>query len=137
MPRQNGNSLFVDDNIRPFPDQWQLLASARRVTADQVEWIVNDAARTGQIVAVRMSIADDESDGKPWTLPPSKKRGDREIQGPFPEHVEMVQGNLVYIPKVGLPEQMLSRLLCLAAFFRIRSFTRPRRCVFQRGTNRE
>ena len=34
MPRQNGNSLFVDDNLRPYPDQWQLLglhpASRRR-----------------------------------------------------------------------------------------------------------
>ena len=43
MPRQSGNSLFVDDDLRPYPDQWQLLASIRRVGADQVEWIVNDA----------------------------------------------------------------------------------------------
>jgi hypothetical protein len=40
MPRQNGNSLFVDDDLRPYADQWQLLVSIRRVAADQGEWIV-------------------------------------------------------------------------------------------------
>src|SRR5580700_64646 len=37
MPRQNNNSVFVDDNFCPYPDQWQLLASVRRVQPDQVE----------------------------------------------------------------------------------------------------
>jgi len=53
MPRQNNNSVFVDHNFCPYPDQWQLLASVRRVQPDQVEWIVNDAARRGQVVGVR------------------------------------------------------------------------------------
>ena len=56
MPRQNGNSLFVDDDLRPYPDQWQLLLSIRRVGADQVEWIVNDATRRGQVMGVKLSI---------------------------------------------------------------------------------
>ena len=50
MPRQNGNSLFVDDGLRPYPDQWKLLVSIRRVGADQVEWIVNEATRKGQVM---------------------------------------------------------------------------------------
>ena len=41
MPRQKDNSVFVDDSFRPYPDQWQLLASVRRIQDDQVEWIVN------------------------------------------------------------------------------------------------
>jgi hypothetical protein len=49
MPRQNGNSLFVDDDLRPYPDQWQLLLSIRRVAANQVEWLVNDATRRGHV----------------------------------------------------------------------------------------
>ena len=27
MPRQHGNSLFGDDDVHPYPDQWQLLVS--------------------------------------------------------------------------------------------------------------
>ena len=74
MPRQDGNSLFVDDSLRPYPDQWQLLASVRRVPADQVDWIVNDATRRGQVLGVRASISDAYFEEEPWTLPPSRKK---------------------------------------------------------------
>ncbi|HYL74406.1 MAG TPA: DEAD/DEAH box helicase family protein [Bryobacteraceae bacterium] len=116
VPRDNGNSVFVDECLRPYPDQWKVVASILRVAADQVEWIVNDAARRGQIVGVWISIADEESGDEPWTLPPSKKQTEKPIPGPFPDHVEIVNGNLIYIPRVGLPEPMLNRIIRIAAF---------------------
>lgn len=58
MPRQTGNSLFIDDTLVPYRDQWQLLSSVRRTSADQIEWIVNDAARQGQVMGLRMSLSD-------------------------------------------------------------------------------
>lgn len=116
VSRREGNSVFMDDSFQPYPDQWQLLASVRRVSGDQVEWIVNDAARRGQIVGVRTSLQDDNSEDEPWTLLPSKKGYRRSIQGPFPEHVELTQGNLIYVPKAGLPEAMLNRIIRIAAF---------------------
>lgn len=81
-----------------------------------VESVVNELAKTGQIVGVRMSIVDDNADEEPWRQLPSKKRKDRPIQGPFPSEVEMIRGNLIYIPKAGLPEPMLDRLIRIAAF---------------------
>ena len=81
MPRQNGNSLFVDDDLRPYPDQWQLLLSIQRVAADQVEWVVNDATRRDQVMGVRFSITDD-ADGAPWNLVPSKGIVRNRSQGP-------------------------------------------------------
>jgi hypothetical protein len=96
MPRQNGNSLFVDDDLRPYPDQWQLLLSIRRVGADQVEWVVNDATRRGQVMGIKLSTADDDAAAAPWTLLPSRSKGDKPIPGPFPESIEIVHGNLVF-----------------------------------------
>ena len=49
-------------------------------------------------------------------MPPSKKVAEAPVQGPFPECVELAQSNLIYIPKSGLPEPMLNRLIRLAAF---------------------
>jgi superfamily II DNA or RNA helicase len=115
IPRQNGNSVFVDDNICLYPDQWRLLASVQRVGADQVEWVVNDAVRRGQVVGVKIAEADEDVD-EPWTLPPSKRSPAQPIEGPFPEAVEIVLSNLVFIPKAGLPEPMLNRIIRLAAF---------------------
>ena len=116
MPRQNGNSLFVDDDLRPFPDQWQLLVSIRRVGADQVEWIVDEATRKGQVMGVRLSMTTDDAEDAPWTLTPSRRKTDKPILGPFPESVEIVQSNLIFVPKSGLPEPMLNRIIRIAAF---------------------
>jgi hypothetical protein len=116
VPRQNNNSVFVDDNLCPYPDQWQLLASVRRVQPDQVEWIVNDATRRGQVVGVRISLTDGSADDEPWTLLPSKKKAERPVRGPFPESVEIVRSNLVFVPKAGLPEALLNRIIRIAAF---------------------
>jgi hypothetical protein len=99
MPRQNGNSLFVDDEIHPYPDQWQLLLSIRRAAPDQVEWIVNDATRKGQVMGVRFSMTDNDAEDAPWTLTPSRRKTEKPISGPFPEFIEIVRSNLIFLPK--------------------------------------
>src|ERR1035437_7134807 len=122
MPRQEDKSVFVDDSLCPYPDQWQLLASVRRVPADQVDWIVNDATRRGQVLGVRASVSDAYSDEEPWTLPPSRKRTETPIQGPFPKSIEIVRSNLAFVPKDGLPEAMIDRTIRLGqSIFRNKS----------------
>jgi hypothetical protein len=90
-----GNSLFVDDNMQPYPNQWQLLASVCRIAADQVDWIVNDAARRGQVLGVRASVAEGFEEAEPWALPPSRKRVETIPEGACPESLELVLGNSV------------------------------------------
>jgi len=51
-----------------------------------------------------------------WTLPPSKKRVEKPVQGPLPSTVKLVRSNLVYIEKKGLLQAMLNQLIRLAAF---------------------
>ena len=116
MPRQNGNSLFVDGDLHPYPDQWQLLLSIQRAGADQVEWIVNDATRKGQVVGVRFSMTDNDAEDAPWTLTPSRRKTEKPILGPFPEFIEIARSNLIFLPKAGLPEPLLNRIIRIAAF---------------------
>jgi hypothetical protein len=92
----------------------QLLASLRRIGADQVEWIVRDAVRRDQVVGIRIAWADGEAEGEPWTLLPSRKAPS--IEGPFPKSVEIVRSNVIFIPKEGLSEPMLNRIIRIAAF---------------------
>jgi hypothetical protein len=80
------------------------------------EKIIVDAQRSGDLIGVRMSAIDYEDVQDPWTLPPSRKRLERPIEGPLPETVEIIRSNLVYVEKQGLPPAMLNRLLRLAAF---------------------
>ena len=116
VPRKAGNSVFVDTNFQPYPDQWAFLTALERVPIVVAEKIVAEAQRKGDLIGVRASVTDDEDREEPWTLPPTKKWVDRPIPGPLPESVQIVRANLVYVEKKGLPSAMLNRLLRLAAF---------------------
>lgn len=67
--RERGNSVFLDEELVPYPDQWAFLSTLPRISRSRVEAIVRDAERTGQIVGVRFPPAD-EDDEEPWTAPP-------------------------------------------------------------------
>ena len=115
-PRRQGNSVFLDSELRPYPDQWQFLETVQRMPVAAAEALVMEAQRNGDLIGVRISVIDDEADQDPWTLPPSRKRLERPIEGPLPERVQVVRANLVYVEKKDLPPAMLNRLLRLAAF---------------------
>ena len=115
-PRRSGNSVFVDTDLRPYPDQWEFLSTIPRMSDVAAEEVITDAQRNGDLIGVRISIADDEDAQDPWMLPPSRKRMERPIEGPLPEKVQIVRANLLYVEKQGLPPALLNRLLRLAAF---------------------
>ncbi|RPH77332.1 MAG: restriction endonuclease subunit R, partial [Nitrospiraceae bacterium] len=115
-PRKSGNSVFIDTDLHLFPDQWQFLSTIRRLPASAADEIVAEAQRKGDLIGVRISIADDEDAQDPWTLPPSRKRKEQPIEGPLPERVQVVRSNLIYVEKKDLPPAMLNRVLRLAAF---------------------
>jgi hypothetical protein len=116
VPRKAGNTKFIDPDFHPYPDQWQFLSTIRRMPVDAAEEVVAEAQRKGDLIGVRMSIADDEEAQDPWTLPPSRKRKERPIEGPLPKTVQIVRANLIYVESKDLPPAMLNRLLRLAAF---------------------
>ncbi len=116
LPRKSGNSVFIDGNFQPYPDQWEFLSTIRRMPADAAGSIVSEAQRRGDLIGVRMSNTDDLEAEDPWALPPSRKRKEQPIGGPLPKTVQIVRANLVYVEKKDLPPVMLNRLLRLAAF---------------------
>ena len=115
-PRKSGNSVFIDSDFHPYADQWQFLSTIRRMQVDAAEGIIAEAQRKGDLIGVRISITDADDPQDPWTLPPSRKRRERPIEGPLLRSVQVVRANLVYVKKKDLPPAMLNRLLRLAAF---------------------
>lgn len=117
VARQAGNTVFVDGTFEPFEDQWQYLASVRRLRSSDSEKIVREAARAGKILGVDSRWFEAEDDlREPWHLPPSRRRPDAPIEGPLPAFVEAVLANRVFIAKKDLPPALLGRLRRLAAF---------------------
>lgn len=116
VPAQTGNSLFVDDDLRPYADQWAFLSSLRRAPAALVEQLAEKARATGKIIGVRpVSLLEGQDD--PWTLPPSRRPA-RVLRttGSAPQSVEIVLSDEIYVPKAGLPPALLNEVVRLAAF---------------------
>jgi superfamily II DNA or RNA helicase/very-short-patch-repair endonuclease len=111
--RDQGNSVFLDDNLNPWPDQWAFLSGLQRLARTRVETIVQDAERLGRVLGVQLPPDDD--DEAPWTAPPSRHR-QQPLVGEVPASLELVLGNQIYINKDGLHSGLQNRLLRIAAF---------------------
>ena len=134
-PRQGNNSVFLDEQFEPYADQWEFLASVRRMAPEEVSNIVSEAINRGRITGVRMSL-DDEDAEEPWKLSPSRKQKPVIITEPLPASVAVVQGNQLYISKEELPPKLINKLIRIAAFqnpefyktqaMRLSTFNKPR-----------
>ena len=113
--RRAGNSVFVDDNLAPFPDQWAFLARQHRIAASRVDALVEERSRTGGILSVRLPTEDD--DAEPWLLPPSRRKAaPSPVYGSLPAALTVVLADQLYIPRGELPPQMVTQLLRVSAF---------------------
>lgn len=114
-PRDRGNSVFLDNNLEPWADQWAFLANLRRLSREQIEKTVQQAERQGRVLGVRLPPQED-GENEPWTALPSRRPRVLPIAGELPKFIELVLGNQIYVPKEGLPSGLSNRLLRLAAF---------------------
>jgi len=113
--RENGNSVFVNEDLQPFEDQWAFLAGVRRMTKAEVEIIVREAEGRGRVIGVRMVLPDDEDAAEPWKLTPSRRRDSLPV-GEMPASLELVLADSLYVPKASLPPSLRNALIRIAAF---------------------
>ena len=45
-PRENGNTLFLDENLFPYQDQWAFLSSVRRMSRSEVQMCIRHGGKT-------------------------------------------------------------------------------------------
>ncbi len=114
-PRQQGNSVFLDENFEPYPDQWSFLSAVRKMTSQEVEMLVFEAIDRGKITGLHIPVDDEDAD-EPWKARPSRKPHPLEITTPIPDVIKIAAGNQLYIEKNRLPSQLINRLIRTAAF---------------------
>src|SRR5437899_3237355 len=117
-PRQQGNSVFLDDQLRPLADdqQWAYLAAMPRIDRRTVERIAGEATRQGSVIGVRAAELADEGDAEPWALLPSGRPHVVRIDEALPERVKCVLSQRLFVEKAGLPSPLLNQIKRLAAF---------------------
>lgn len=124
--REDGNSVFVDDDLRPHDDQWAYLSSLHRMASAEVEALTAkaEAEMPGGIIGVTLPV-DDENADEPWKMSPSRRR-----QGPVgmersPERINVVLADQVYVDRTDLPPLLVAQLVRIAAFQKPRILSRP------------
>ncbi len=110
QPRESGRSVFVDEHLQPYSDQWAFLAAIRPMSRLDLEDAILRASGGRHPLDVAFAT---EEDSKPWERSsPLPAR----ITCPLPESLTMVLANQIFIAKSDLPQPLANRLIRLAAF---------------------
>ncbi len=113
--RENGASVFVDENLKPYDDQWAFLSTALQNPTEVIFRIANEAEASGRILGVRMPV-DDEFADEPWKMSPSRRMRPARIDAPLPTTVNVVIADQIYVERAGLHPALVSQLVRVAAF---------------------
>ncbi len=114
-PRQKGNTVFLDESFTPYADQWEYLASIKKLQMDVVQRIANEAIRSDSVLGVPRDT-EGEDEQSPWNRTPSRKTPKKKIVGKFPAKTHVVFAQRLFIEKKDLPSPFLTRIKRLAAF---------------------
>jgi superfamily II DNA or RNA helicase len=106
--REQGNSIFLDENFRPYKDQWKFLAGIGRLQAEEIAALIPRLSPGSEMGALRK---DDEDAEKPW-----QTERMRWSASDFPEEIRLVKANMIYIEKAGISQRGLNAIKRLAAF---------------------
>jgi hypothetical protein len=108
--RQRDCSVFVDEELQPYPDQWAYLASLQRLPVAELQTLIQSA--TGGTHPLDLAFIDEEDLATPWKAAVPLSR----LMGPLPTSLTLTLADRLYVERSGLPQPLLNRLIRLAAF---------------------
>lgn len=113
-PREQGYSVFVDDNFVAFPDQWAYLSTLKRMSPIDISQLIELAEQQNCIIGVKLPI--DEEEVEPWKINPSRKIKEVIFNESLPKSVTITLSNQLFIDIINIPTPLQSRIIRLAAF---------------------
>ena len=105
--RKHGNSVFVDENFEPYPDQWEFLLNVGKLSEQLLEDILKKTANIQPLGELSKT-----SESKPWETPMPKEIG----RSDFSSEVIIIRSNMLYIPLNQLSSKVLNHLKRIASF---------------------
>ena len=105
--RKNDNSVFVDRKFKVYSDQWEYLSRIQKISIQTIENVLDSYSKNDVL-----GILVDESPKKPWET----KQKIQLSSNDFPNKLELVRSNMMYIPREGLSANAQNQIKRLAAF---------------------
>lgn len=107
--RQQGNSLFVDINLKPYHNQWDFLSQIKSLSSTQLDNLLSQLSPSSSI-STNLKTIDNQP---PWEQGLENER--IQIEN-CPEQVTITLANYLYIKTSELPPTLIARLKRLASF---------------------
>ena len=105
--RKIGNSVFVDEEFIPYDDQWKYLAAVQKLDKNSVDDFVQLLCKNGDLGELIS-----EAEALPW----SEQKQIKFSTEKFPESIEIVRSNMLFVPKKNLSADAMNKIKRLAAF---------------------
>ncbi|MGB9438619.1 MAG: DEAD/DEAH box helicase family protein, partial [Desulfobacterales bacterium] len=113
--RKNFNSEFVDEHFQSYEDQWAFLCTIQRIPQNRLEDLISELGDGHELGVLKQD--EEENAEKPWEKPWEASKAKIELQkDDFPKQIEIVEANMLFIPKLGISQRALNRLKRLASF---------------------
>ena len=113
--RAQRHSVFVDDALQPYVDQWQYLTSVVTMDPREITVAIQRAVGGASVLDVTIDLAsgDDEEVSLPWRrdVPSLTTAG-----LPMPASVVVTRANQLYVATADVPQPLRNRIIRLAAF---------------------
>lgn len=116
LPRQQGNSLFLDDTFTPYLDQWAFLKQLQRIEPAILRQYIEEGRATGAILGATLDDVPIIPSAKPWERPAFVQELAEIRKAGVPKYVPVVQAQRLFVEKKGLSSQLLNRIKRLAVF---------------------
>ncbi len=102
------NSEFIDEAFASYPDQWSYLGAIRKLTEEEVNSLTTTLCQGNELGVLKLN---EEEPHQPWEAAEVKL-----LRSDFPDAIELVSANMLYVPKAALLQRSLNRIKRLAAF---------------------
>ena len=114
--REKYNTVFLDDQFQPYPDQWSFLASLRPISSQKVLQFATEAVNSGRVIGIQAGLIEDDLELSPWLRSPSKNIKPPTITDPMFDKASVVLTQRLFVSISGLPSPILNQIKRLAAF---------------------
>ncbi|MCH5228181.1 MAG: DEAD/DEAH box helicase, partial [Muribaculaceae bacterium] len=105
--RKTGNSIFLDENFEPYPDQWEFLQNIKKIDKPFLESLLFKYGSQHD-----MGNFSKSSETEPWERPIPKPLTSHD----FPSEIKIVKENGIYIPIKELSGKVINYIKRIAAF---------------------
>lgn len=109
--REKGASVFVDDDFKPWPDQWAFLSELKPFKSSTLDETIEKAS--GGQPPLDVAFVENDVAETPWE---PLRSASIKLNIPVPESISIVLADRIYIAKDELPQALLNRIIRLAAF---------------------